>query len=116
MRRALILLCILFPVGTAPLRAQTTGDIIGIVSDESGGALPGVTVSIGTTVEENVTLKVGQHTEEVTVVGGAPVIDTKSNQVSTTYDKDWVRNAPISRFTFFDIINEAPGVTQSSTG
>jgi hypothetical protein len=33
--------------------------------------------------------------------------------VSTTYDKDWVRNAPQRRFTFFDLINFAPGVSQN---
>jgi hypothetical protein len=167
MRRTLLLPTALLVCVFAgrPALAQTTGDIIGIVSDESAAALPGVTVtirganiverstqtgergayripalppglyevtyavagfatlhrqgikvSIGTTVEENVTLKLAQHAEEVTVTGGAPVIDTESNQVSTTYDKDWVRNAPIARFTFFDLINAAPGVTQSSNG
>ena len=43
-------------------------------------------------------------------------MDTQSNQVSTNYDKDWVRNAPIPRFTFFDLINAAPGVNQAAAG
>jgi hypothetical protein len=77
----------------------------------------GVRVSVGSTVEENVSLKLGQtRGEEITVVGEGAVVDTQTNQVSTNYDKDWVRNAPVPRFTFFDLINAAPGVNASSTG
>ena len=77
----------------------------------------GVRVSLGSTVEENVSLKLGQaRGEEITVTGEGAVIDTQTNQVSTNYDKDWVRNAPVPRFTFFDLINAAPGVNSSATG
>lgn len=77
----------------------------------------GVRVSLGSTVEENVSLKLGQtRGEEITVVGEGAVVDTQTNQVSTNYDKDWVRNAPVPRFTFFDLINAAPGVNSSATG
>ena len=71
---------------------------------------------VGATVEENVTLKLSQLAEEVTVTGETAVVDTSTNQMSTNYDKDWVRNAPIPRFTFFDLINAAPGVNQAATG
>ena len=43
-------------------------------------------------------------------------MDTQTNQVSTNFDKDWVRNAPIPRFSFFDLINAAPGVSRSWSG
>jgi outer membrane receptor protein involved in Fe transport len=76
----------------------------------------GVRVGVGATQEVNVALKLSQLAEEVTIVGESPVVDTTSNQVSTNYDKDWVRNAPIRRYTFFDLINAAPGVTQSTAG
>ena len=77
----------------------------------------GVRVSVGSTVEENVSLKIGQaRGEEITVTGEGAVVDTQTNQISTTYDKDWVRNAPVPRFTFFDLINAAPGVNSSATG
>jgi len=168
MRRSLItLLSVLATVSlSAALFAQTTtGTIVGVASDESGGVLPGATVtirgeaivgtrtsvtserglyrfaalppgsydltftlsgfatttrkavrvSIGGTLEENVSLKVSQLQEEVTVTGEAAVIETQSNTVSTNYDKDWVRNAPLRRFTFFDLINAAPGVAQGTS-
>jgi len=151
---------------SAPAFAQrTTGAITGVVTDESGAVLPGVTValrgetvvgvqtsttsergayrfaalppgaydltftlsgfatinrdkikvSVGGTEEVNVAMKLSQLTEEITIQGEAPVVDTQSTQVSTTYDKEWVRNAPLKRFSFFDLINAAPGVSQSTT-
>jgi outer membrane receptor protein involved in Fe transport len=76
---------------------------------------PGIKASLGGTAEENVGLKVSTMAEEVTVTGEAAVVDTQSNQVSATYDKDWVRNAPVPRFTFFDLINAAPGVNAATS-
>ncbi len=77
---------------------------------------PDIRLPLGTTVEENASLKLSQLAEEVTVTGEATVVDTQTNQVSTNYDQEWVRNAPIPRFTFFDLINAAPGVNQAQTG
>jgi outer membrane receptor protein involved in Fe transport len=77
---------------------------------------PDIRVPLGATVEENASLKISQLAEEVTVTGESAVVDTQTNQVSTNYDEEWVRNAPIPRFTFFDLINAAPGVNQAQTG
>ncbi len=77
---------------------------------------PDVRVPLGATVEENVALKISTLAEEVTVAAEISTVDSQTNQVSTNYDKDWVRNAPIPRFTFFDLINAAPGVNQASNG
>ncbi len=157
----------IFMLAASATQAQrTTGTVVGTVSDTSGAALPGVTVtlrgaaivglqtavtnergfyrfaglppgdyalvfalagfrtvhrpdasvSLGATVEQNVSLPVGGLSEELTVTGEKPVVDTSSNQVSTNYDKDWVKNAPIPRFTFFDLINSAPGVNTAQAG
>jgi outer membrane receptor protein involved in Fe transport len=75
-----------------------------------------VQVSLGATEEISVAMKVSQMAEEVTVQGEAPVVDTQTNQVSTNYDKDWVRNAPVPRFSMFDLISVAPGISQSASG
>jgi outer membrane receptor protein involved in Fe transport len=75
-----------------------------------------VQLSLGATEEINVSMKVSQMAEEVTVSGEAPVVDTQTNQVSTNYDKDWVRNAPVPRFSMFDLIAAAPGISASSQG
>jgi outer membrane receptor protein involved in Fe transport len=75
-----------------------------------------VRVSVGATTEIEAELKVSEVAEEVTVVGDTPVVDTQTNQVSANFDKDWVRSAPIARFSFFDLINAAPGVSRSWSG
>jgi hypothetical protein len=166
MRRSLLTLMCMTALGAAPaLAQQTTGNIVGTVTDDSGAVLPGATVTVsgptivgtevavssdkglyriaalppgnyslevvmsgfgtqkrivklplGQTIEENVSLKISQMSEEVNVVGEAPVVNAQSNEVSANYDKDWVRNAPIARYSFFDLINAAPGVNQSATG
>jgi len=163
MRRFFV--CVLLLLVTAPAMAQrTTGEIIGKVSDASGGVLPGVTVTlrgpaiqgaqtavtsdtgvyrfpvlppgsyeleyalagfstvkrdgigvaVGATVELDINLRVGTLEETVTVTGQSPVVDTATSQVSTSYNKEWVQNAPVRRFSYFDLINSAPGVSQTS--
>jgi outer membrane receptor protein involved in Fe transport len=77
---------------------------------------PGVKVAVGATEEIGVSLKVSHVNEEVTVTGEGAVVDTQTDQVSANYDKDWVRNAPVPRFSMFDLIFSAPGVSQSASG
>jgi hypothetical protein len=69
----------------------------------------GVRVQVGQTSEANVSLKLSTLSEEVTVEGIGSVVDTTSNQVSTNYGQEWVKNAPVPRYTFFDLINAARG-------
>jgi carboxypeptidase family protein/TonB-dependent receptor-like protein len=77
---------------------------------------PGIHVAVGATEEVGVSLKVSQLSEEITVTEQAGVVDTQTNQISANYDKDWVRNAPVPRFSMFDLIFQAPGVSQSASG
>jgi outer membrane receptor protein involved in Fe transport len=76
----------------------------------------GIKASVGQTAEENVSLKLSSMAEEVTVTGDTSVVDTQTTQVSTNYDKDWVRNAPVPRFSMFDLLAVAPGVSRSIEG
>ena len=159
----LLSLALAFP---AAARAQrVTGQIIGTVTDASGGVVPGVTVSlrgpavvgvqtaetnakgfyrfaalppgaydlsfkltgfaplardqvrvqVGQTMEENAKMALSTMSEAVTVEGGAAVVNTTSNEVSTNYGQEWVKVAPVPRYTFFDLINAAPGVAQTSS-
>ena len=63
------------------------------------------------TVEIAVQMKVSTLQETVTVTGDSPVVDTASAEVSTNFNREWVENAPLRRFTFFDLINQAAGVS-----
>src|SRR5262249_27821054 len=74
----------------------------------------GIPVGVGSTVELDITLKVSTLSETVTVTGESPVVTLASAQVSTTYNREWLWNAPVRRFSYFDLINEAPGVSQTS--
>ena len=144
---------------------RTTGDIHGVITDESAAVLPGVTVtlkgrtvagtpsvvtneggvyrflnlppgtyeltaelqgfasshqqaiavSLGATTELDIMLKVSAQSETVTVTAQSPVVDASTTQVSTNYSHEWVENAPVRRFTFFDLINAAPGVSPSTS-
>ncbi len=75
----------------------------------------GLRVVVGGTLERNVALSVAGVQETVTVTGESPVVDTKATDISTNYTREWVENAPIRRFTFFDLINAAPGVSQATS-
>ncbi|MGH9335620.1 MAG: TonB-dependent receptor, partial [Vicinamibacteria bacterium] len=74
-----------------------------------------ITVSVGGTVELNVTLQLGSVAESVTVSGEQPVVDRRSTRINTSYDREWVENAPTRRFVFFDYLNSAPGISPASS-
>jgi hypothetical protein len=73
-----------------------------------------IPVAVGNTVELDIILKVSTLSETVTVTGESPVVNLASAQVATTYNREWLWNAPVRRFSYFDLINEAPGVSQTS--
>src|SRR5215203_2721698 len=74
----------------------------------------GILVSVGNVIEMNATLSVGGVSETITVASEAPVVSSSTSQVSTSYNREWVRNAPVKRFSYFDLINSAPGVSATS--
>ncbi len=74
----------------------------------------GIPVAVGSTVELDVKMGVGAFQESVTVTGESPVVSVSTAQVSTAYNKEWVQNAPLRRFSYFDLIMSAPGVSQTS--
>ena len=73
-----------------------------------------IPITVGSIVELDVAMKVGALEESITVSGQSPVVNLASSQVSTAYNSDWVRNAPVRRFSYFDLINSAPGVSATS--
>lgn len=75
----------------------------------------GIPVGVGAVIELNVQLKVSTLAETVTVTGESPVVNVASTTVSTNYNQEWVASAPIRHFSFFDLVNSAPGVSATST-
>ncbi len=167
MRSRLVWMCAIAALLAAPLSGwaqQTTGNLRGVVTDDTGAVLPGVTVTLrgrgvpgaptsitneqgiyrfpnlppgtyditvelagfatstqtgipialGGTADVPVQMKVSTQQETITVTAEAPVVDSASTQVATNYTREWVENIPVRRFTFFDLINASPGVSQST--
>ncbi|HXU82219.1 MAG TPA: carboxypeptidase regulatory-like domain-containing protein, partial [Polyangia bacterium] len=79
-------------------------------------ARKGLRVNVGLTLEENASLEVSQREEQVEVVAEAPVVDTQSSEVGANYDRQWVENAPLRRFSFLDLVAAAPGSQQTEDG
>jgi carboxypeptidase family protein/TonB-dependent receptor-like protein len=74
-----------------------------------------IPVGVGSVVELKITMKVSTVSETVTVTGESPVVNLASTTVSTNYNNEWVQAAPIRHFSFFDLVNSAPGVSATST-
>jgi len=73
-----------------------------------------IRVAVGQTIDLNVTMKVSALNETLTVTGTAPVVNVTTSEVSTNYNREWVQSAPVRRFSYFDLINSAPGVSSTS--
>jgi Carboxypeptidase regulatory-like domain/TonB-dependent Receptor Plug Domain len=78
--------------------------------------LQGLRVNVGGALEQNVGLEIGTLAETVTVTGQSPIVDTTSSEVGTTFDKDWVENAPSRRYGFYDLLAQAPGTVKGGDG
>src|SRR5262245_49874487 len=76
----------------------------------------GLRVGVGLTIEENASLEVSQLQEQVDVVAESPVVDTSSNEVGANFDREGVENAPLRRFSFFDLVAAAPGALHGGDG
>ena len=84
-------------------------DLSAELSGFATSAQTGIPVSLGATVELNLQMKLSTQSETITVTAESPVVDSTSSQVATNYSREWVENAPVRRFTFFDLINARPG-------
>jgi hypothetical protein len=78
--------------------------------------LQGLRINVGAALEQNVGLEIGQVAETVSVTAETPVVDTTSNEVGTTFERNWVENAPSRRFGFYDLVAHAPGAVKGGDG
>lgn len=151
-------------VSPFPILAQTGSSIVGVVKDESGAAMPGVTIEVSSpsliggttsvtstdghyqvtnlvpgtytvvfsltgfqtlrqenlvltsafTATVNVVLKIGSVTETLTVVGGSPVVDLKTNAAGAVLTQELLDGVPMGR-TMGSIAGLAPGVMVSAS-
>ena len=75
----------------------------------------GITVSVGSTNQQNVQLSVGAVSQEVTVSGSAAALQTQTTDVHTTISSYAVQNLPLNIYHNFQSVELlAPGVVSLS--
>jgi hypothetical protein len=76
---------------------------------------PDIVLNVQDALAINFTLPVGALAETVTVVGGAPLVNTQDGSVSTVVDRRFVENMPLNGRSFQTLITLTPGVTLTPT-
>ena len=71
--------------------------------------LPNVPISVGKTISVQAKLTAVKLKEEVTVIATAPLIETKTPQLTTNFSNFQIENTPSRSRDFKDIMNAAPG-------
>ena len=71
---------------------------------------PGIVLHSGEKTDVKVSLKPASFKEEVTVTAAAPVVDTKSSTVATTFTAELLEKLPTARNAFYDLAMGAPGM------
>ncbi len=76
----------------------------------------GLRVQVGATIERNVTLPLAGVAESLTVTAESSLLDTKEGGQSTHYGNEYLQNTPIRRFSMFDLLKSAPGMSATKPG
>jgi hypothetical protein len=71
-------------------------------------------VTAGGTTERNIQLPVGSVTENITVSGQSPVVDTRRAGIAQTQSREVVESVPLERRGNTDYMSRLPGATTSS--
>lgn len=93
------------PVGTYTVRAELSG--FKAVSRE------GIELSLNRNARVDFTLAIGQMTEEVTVVGDAPLLDVRSNEMGTSVDQRRIGSLPTVDRNPLRLVALVPGAGQT---
>ena len=96
------------PPGTYEVQASLTGFQTAVRS--------GITLTIGREAVVDFTLQVGDVTQQVTVTGEAPLIETTTSTVSGVVDSQQMRDIPLNARSFIEMVPLQAGATFSETG
>ena len=69
-----------------------------------------IRVSLGFTVTLNVQMAIGAVTENVTVTGASPVVDTASTKITTTFDAPMLAALPSGSRDYWSVLSETPAL------
>jgi hypothetical protein len=70
----------------------------------------------GATIERTTVLKVGGIEESLVVEGAGPRIEARGSGFETRFGQGDLKAIPVRRFSMFDLIRAAPGVSPTSPG
>ena len=71
---------------------------------------PDIVLNVQDALSINFTLPVGATFDTVTVVGGAPLVNTENAAVSTVIDRNFVQSLPLNGRSFNTLLQLTPGV------
>ena len=95
-------------VGTYEVQAELSGFQTGIRQ--------GITLTVGREAVVDFALNVGNVTEQVTVTGEAPLIETTSATVGGVVDSQQMRDIPLNARSFIELVPLQAGAVLSDTG
>ncbi len=75
---------------------------------------PDVVLHVQDAIAINFKMAIGSASESITVIGGAPLVNTESAAVSTVVDRQFVENIPLNGRSFQGLILLTPGVATNS--
>lgn len=76
----------------------------------------GLVVDVGTKLEADVPLEVGQQSQQVTVSDSGLHVETESNQMGEVLGSTQIEDVPLNGRAFTDLLGLQPGVIPISTG
>ena len=71
-------------------------------------------IGVGQTIERNVVLGLASLAERVVVEGTGPRLEARSSGFETRFDEEYLRGIPVRRFSVFDFIKLAPGISPTA--
>jgi outer membrane receptor protein involved in Fe transport len=73
-----------------------------------------IAIGAGATIERTVVLRLAQIAESVTVQGAGSRIEARNSGLETRFGSEDLRTIPTGRFSMFDLVRNAPGISPTS--
>lgn len=96
---------------SAPNLSPGTYDVTVTATGFSTLVRKGVTLTVGADQALNLTLRVGQVSQQVEVTGEVPVVETSSSTISATVEEQTVRDLPLNGRDWTQLATLQPGIS-----
>jgi hypothetical protein len=96
------------PPGSYSLDAQAAG--FGVYHEEN------IRIGVGATIERTIVLKLANIAESLVVEGAGSRLEARGSGFETRFGPEDLKAIPVRRFSMFDFIRAAPGVSPTSPG